>query len=202
MDVFKLRDDVIHDYAEYVRSFVRIREPRLRRFVDDSLTDQALWPQPLIQMNPSFESGGWIDELVDASVLHQMSKDVFRVKTESDPRGIPMRLHRHQVDAIREAQARRNYVLTTGTGSGKSLAYIIPIVDHVLRNGRGKGIQAIVVYPMNALCNSQYGELEKFLRLGFGAGSEPVRFERYTGQETREKREEITRNPPDILLTN
>ena len=53
MDVFKLRDDVIHDYAEYVRSFVRIREPRLRRFVDDSLTDQALWPQPLIQMNPS-----------------------------------------------------------------------------------------------------------------------------------------------------
>jgi ATP-dependent helicase YprA (DUF1998 family) len=106
------------------------------------------------------------------------------------------------VDAIREAQARRNYVLTTGTGSGKSLAYIIPIVDHVLRNGRGKGIQAIVVYPMNALCNSQYGELEKFLRLGFGAGSEPVRFERYTGQETREKREEITRNPPDILLTN
>ena len=202
MDVFKLRDDVIHDYAEYVRSFVRIREPRLRRFVDDSLTDQALWPQPLIQMNPSFESGGWIDELVDAGVLHQMSKDVFRVKTESDPRGIPMRLHRHQVDAIREAQARRNYVLTTGTGSGKSLAYIIPIVDHVLRNGRGKGIQAIVVYPMNALCNSQYGELEKFLRLGFGAGSEPVRFERYTGQETREKREEITRNPPDILLTN
>jgi ATP-dependent helicase YprA (DUF1998 family) len=118
MDVFKLRDDVIHDYAEYVRSFVRIREPRLRRFVDDSLTDQALWPQPLIQMNPSFESGGWIDELVDAGVLHQKSKDVFRVKTESDPRGIPMRLHRHQVDAIREAQARRNYVLTTGTGSG------------------------------------------------------------------------------------
>lgn len=202
MDVFKLRDDVIHNYAEYVRSFVRIREPRLRNFVDESLTDQALWPQPLIQMNPSFEAGGWIDDLVERGTLHQKCKDVFRIKTEQDPQGAPMRLHRHQVDAIREAQVRRNYVLTTGTGSGKSLAYIIPIVDHVLRNGRGKGIQAIVVYPMNALCNSQYGELEKFLRLGFGEGGEPVRFERYTGQETREKREEITRNPPDILLTN
>ena len=202
MDVFKLRDDVIHNYAEYVRSFVRIREPRLDQFVAESLTDQALWPQPLIQMNPSFDAGGWIDGLVDDGTLHQKCKDVFRIKTEQDTHGAPMRLHRHQVDAIREAQARRNYVLTTGTGSGKSLSYIIPIVDQVLRNGRGKGIQAIVVYPMNALCNSQYGELEKFLRVGFGLGNEPVRFERYTGQETREKREEITQNPPDVLLTN
>lgn len=202
MDVFKLRDKVIHDYAEYVRSFVRIRETRLEQFVDDSLTDQALWPQPLIQMNPSFEVGGWVDDLVTNKTLHDQCKEVFRIKTEQNTHGSPMRLHKHQVDAIAEAQAGRNYVLTTGTGSGKSLAYIIPIVDHVLRNGRGKGIQAIVVYPMNALCNSQYGELEKFLRIGFGEGNEPVRFERYTGQETREKREEITRNPPDILLTN
>ncbi|MEW4565781.1 DEAD/DEAH box helicase [Bremerella sp. JC770] len=202
MDVFKLRDDVIHNYADYVRSFVRIREQRLREFVETSLTDQALWPQPLIQMNPSFEPGGWIDDLVSAGTLHENCQAVFRIKSERDTHGSPMRLHKHQVDAIHEARAGRNYVLTTGTGSGKSLSYIIPIVDHVLRNGRGKGIQAIVVYPMNALCNSQYGELEKFLRLGFGAGKEPVRFERYTGQESREKREEITRNPPDILLTN
>jgi ATP-dependent helicase YprA (DUF1998 family) len=72
----------------------------------------------------------------------------------------------------------------------------------VLRHGQGKGIQAIVVYPMNALCNSQYGELEKFLRIGYGEGKEPVRFDRYTGQESRERRDEITRSPPDILLTN
>ena len=44
---------------------------------------------------------------------------------------------------------------------------------------------------MNALCNSQYGELEKFLRIGFGAGKEPVRFDRYTGQENREQRDRI-----------
>ncbi len=201
MDVFRLRDNVVHDYAEYVRSFVKIREEKLSQFVARSLTDQALWPEPLIQMNPSFEMGGWVDALVDEGTLHGQCKDIFRIKTPENPIGQPMRLHKHQVDAIHQANARNNYVLTTGTGSGKSLSYIIPIVDHVLKTGRGRGIKAIVVYPMNALCNSQYGELQKFLSLGFN-GKEPVRFERYTGQETREQREEIVRDPPDILLTN
>jgi len=202
MDAFRVRDRVIHDYAEYVRSFVQIREARLREFVEQSLTDEALWPQPLIQMNPSFEPGGWIDQLVKDGILHDECKRIFRIKSEADPIGGPMRLHCHQVDAIYAARRKVNYVLTTGTGSGKSLSYIIPIVDHVVRHGRGKGIQAIVVYPMNALCNSQYGELEKFLRVGYGTGKEPVRFDRYTGQESQQRREEITKNPPDILLTN
>src|SRR5581483_3052773 len=84
----------------------------------------------------------------------------------------------------------------------KSLAYIVPIVDHVLRRGAGQGIQAIVVYPMNALANSQHGELTKFLCLGYPAGHEPVRFARYTGQEDDAARRKIIENPPDILLTN
>ena len=91
--------------------------------------------------------------------------------------------HRQQEEAVRVAKYGLNYVLTTGTGSGKSLAYIVPIVDHVLRRGSGKGIQAIIVYPMNALANSQNGELTKFLCHGYPSGQPPVRFAQYTGQE-------------------
>jgi hypothetical protein len=82
--------------------------------------------------------------------------------------------------------------------SGKSLAYIIPIVDHVLRTGAGRGIQAIVAYPMNALANSQAEELSKFL----GKENQPVRFARYTGQEKADEKNAIRANPPDVLLTN
>ena len=63
-------------------------------------------------------------------------------------------------------------------------------------------MKAIIVYPMNALANSQLGELEKFLVNGYGSGNEPVTFARYTGQEQGEERDRILRNPPDILLTN
>ena len=54
-------------------------------------------------------------------------------------------------------------MLTSGTGSGKSMAYTVPIVDRVLREGSGTGIRAIIVYPMNALANSQQNELENSL---------------------------------------
>lgn len=201
MDVFDFRDGLVADYADYVKSFIRIRDERIRNGVEESLRRGSLWPEPLLQLNPSFAPGAVLDDLVTAGALHEQCGRVFRAgKTDEEPIGSPMRLHRHQVEAIDVARGGHDYVVTTGTGSGKSLTYIIPIVDHVLRAGSGKGLKAIVVYPMNALANSQEGELEKFLVKGFN--KPPVTFRRYTGQESHEEKQEIIQNPPDVLLTN
>jgi len=203
MDVFHLRDQLIEDYRSYVSSFMAIRDARIRERVETSLTGGLLWPEPRIGLNPAFEPGGWVDDLVAQGLLHPECERIFRVdKSKANPGGRRMRLHRHQVDAIREARAGHNYVLTTGTGSGKSLSYIVPIVDHVLRRGSGQGVQAIVVYPMNALANSQANELEKFLSAGYPAGQSPVTFRRYTGQEDDEERRAILADAPDLILTN
>ena len=201
MDVFALRNQLIADYGAYIESFINISDERIREYVDEELSEGLLWPDPLLQLNPSFEAGPWIDDLVADDTLHPRCKGVFRLKSTDKP-DRPLRLYRHQADAIEAARSGESYVLTTGTGSGKSLAYIIPIVDHVLRRGSGRGIQAIVVYPMNALANSQFNELEKFLCLGFPPGQPPVTFQRYTGQESQEERQAIITDPPDILLTN
>jgi ATP-dependent helicase YprA (DUF1998 family) len=201
LDVFELRNCLVEDYGSYVRSFIRIKDARIEEEVKESLDEGLLWPDPLIQLNPSFETGDRIDDLVDEGILHDECARIFRAgKDHGD--GVTLRLHRHQSDAVRTAHDGHNYVLTTGTGSGKSLTYIIPIVDHVLRRGPGKGIQAIVVYPMNALANSQYGELGKFLNDGYPDRKGPITFARYTGQESDEERQRIMANPPDILLTN
>ncbi len=201
MDVFDLRNSLIQDYYEYISSFIQIKDQRILDYVANSLEQGLLWPPPLIQLNPSFKPGQAIDQLVSEGILHPDCKRIFRRgKSESDL-GKALQLHQHQEDAIRVAQTGQNYVLTTGTGSGKSLAYIIPIVNHILKHGSGKGIQAIIVYPMNALANSQQKELEKFLNFGLD-GQQLVRFERYTGQENDLEKERILANPPDILLTN
>ncbi len=201
MDVFALRERLIGDYASYIQSFIKIRDRRIEQYVERELREGLLWPNPLIQLNPNFEPGAWIDQLVATDTLHTDCSQVFRLKGV-DGSSKPLRLHRHQTDAVEAARSGDSYVLTTGTGSGKSLAYIVPIVDFVLRQGSGRGIRAIVVYPMNALANSQHIELEKFLCRGFPPGHPPVTFERYTGQEKEDERERILANPPDILLTN
>lgn len=203
MDVFDLRARLVADYQSYTRSFIKIRDPRINKFVEDALTVGAFWPEPLLQLNPTFLSGGTIDHLVAEGALHPECGRIFRIdKTDADLAGKALTLHEHQRQAILKAREELSYVLTSGTGSGKSLTYIVPIVDYVLRQGLGRGIQAIVVYPMNALANSQYEELSKFLEKGYPADGAPVRFARYTGQEKGEAREALRREPPDVLLTN
>ena len=203
MQVFELRDRLVRDYANFIKSFIRINDNIIDKKVEDELASGLLWPDPLIQLNPHFEEGGWIDDLVKQNLLHPECSNIFRAKKdESGGTGVPIMLHKHQKEAIQIARAEKNYTLTTGTGSGKSLCYIIPIVDYILRNGSGNGIRAIIVYPMNALANSQIGELKKFLEFGYAPGKSPVRFDRYTGQEDDAEKKRIIENPPDILLTN
>lgn len=203
MDIFRYREDLLGDYSAYVKGFLEVQDSEIEQFITSRLDGGFLWPEPLVQLNPAFLAGPTIDELVDQKRLHDTCRQIFRRnKTVEHPLGAPLRLHRHQEEALVCAQKNVNYVLTTGTGSGKSLAYIIPIIDHVLKNGTGNGIQAIVVYPMNALANSQLLEMEKFLGPGFPTDQPPVRFALYTGQRSQEEEKQILDNPPDVLLTN
>ncbi len=202
MDVFALRDHLIHEYQEYVNGYVVLKEPGVKQFVQSYFDEGRLWPEPLVQLNPAFESGRTVDRLVADGVLHPECANIFRRRGKTDSFGDPITLHRHQDEAIAAARSGKSYVLTTGTGSGKSLAYFIPIVDHVLKHGSGRGIKAIVVYPMNALCNSQEQALTSFLKWGYPGGRGPVTFAKYTGQESDERRRAIQMDPPDILLTN
>ncbi|VVJ19635.1 Helicase [Amycolatopsis camponoti] len=198
MDAFAALGEVLEDYKAFVRGFLNIRDPEILAKVQREVDNGLMWPEPWLALNPAFEPGGSVGELVDRGLLHPDNRGIFRARATSSADGQEIAFHQHQVDAIEIAARRESYVLTTGTGSGKSMAYIVPIVDRVLREGSGRGVRAIIVYPMNALANSQRGELEKFL----GKVAPKVTFKRYTGQESRAERDVILARPPDILLTN
>ncbi|PZT77521.1 MULTISPECIES: protein kinase domain-containing protein [unclassified Streptomyces] len=211
MDVFGIHRELIDEYERFTKGATVVRDGRISGFIEDDLAGKSQWPDPWLSLNPFFDDGGNVQDLVRDGVLHQKCAEIFQAGKKEDarrPSGRPLTFHRHQREAIDAAQAGDSYVLTTGTGSGKSLAYIVPIVNQVLKERETEGpsapgrVRAIIVYPMNALANSQLKELEKYLRHGFGAGREPVTFARYTGQESDEQRRELRKNPPDILLTN
>ncbi len=208
MDVFGVHRQLIADYKAFTSGFVDLRDNRIRAHVEQRMAAGEQWPDPYLSLNPGFAPGGSITELVGSGLLHPECDRIFRVGKDEHgaSHGVPLTLHQHQRTAVDVARTGASYVLTTGTGSGKSLAYIVPIVDWVLRQREAgsyvPGVKAIIVYPMNALANSQRQELTKFLQYGYPAAAEPVTFRRYTGQDREAERAAILANPPDILLTN
>jgi ATP-dependent helicase YprA (DUF1998 family) len=199
MNVFELDQALITDYERFARSFTLIRAPDIKLQVELLYASDRFWPQPLISINPRYELGASIDQLVASKSLHEATAKVFSID------GKPLSLYRHQAQAVAKATARQSFVVTTGTGSGKSLCFFIPIIDAAIRSraaGEPARTRAIVIYPMNALANSQREEIDKFIKQsGLPEDLRPT-FARYTGQESSEEREQIRRAKPDILLTN
>ena len=197
LDVFALRDSVVDEYKHFATSFTTIHAQDIRVQVEAIYAGERYWPEPLIQINPSYKRSTDVGSLAANGVLDPGCADIFRED------GRPLSLYKHQEQAVALAAAGESFVVTTGTGSGKSLCFFIPIVSHVLavrRNSAERRTHAIVVYPMNALANSQMEELDKFI--GRAPGEPPITFARYTGQEDKDERTRIANEPPDILLTN
>ncbi|GAB4186588.1 MAG: DEAD/DEAH box helicase [Roseiflexaceae bacterium] len=196
MDVFDLRNHVVGEYADYTKSFLNILDPQIREYVHTELDRGRLWPDALVQLSPAYARAQDTATLVESGVLHPLCRTIFQAK------GAPLKLYQHQRQAIDFARERKHFVVTTGTGSGKSLTYIIPIIDQILRNQPERGnVRAIIVYPMNALINSQEIAILRFLS-NLPADQEAIRCARYTGQESDIRKRELQERPPHILLTN
>jgi hypothetical protein len=201
VDVFQLRQHIIDEYAGYTDSFLNIHDDAIREHVREALERGRLWPDALIQLSPAYAQDLTVADLAASGVVHPRCAEIFRAPDRSG--GLqPLRLYHHQRRAIDLASQHQHYIVTTGTGSGKSLAYIIPIVDHILKSSPETGkVRAIIVYPMNALINSQEEAIRRFLG-NLPEGERPVTFARYTGQESDARKAEIQQRPPHILLTN
>lgn len=199
MKAFEFDHNLIDSYARFSRSFSTIRAVDIAAEVERQYDQGRFWPDALLSLNPRFLSGPTVDDLVASRDLDEATAQIFRFGAN------PIRFHRHQAQAIAKARAGQSFVVTTGTGSGKSLCFFVPVVDAIVRSrkaGQPRKTRAIIVYPMNALANSQIKEIEKFIsQSGLPDDLKPV-VRRYTGQESQEERQRIADNPPDILLTN
>jgi ATP-dependent helicase YprA (DUF1998 family) len=193
MNVFQLDRAMIEEYAAFSRSFTKIRAADIREQIDSTYATRKYWPESIVQINPHYKRDRSVADLVRDGVLHRSCDVIFR----------DWILRTLQVQSIYLARQKKSFVVTTGTGSGKSVCFFVPIIDAVLRarvSNPTRRTRAIVVFPMNALANSQVGELDRYFK--DVADPHRVNYKRYTGQESQDERRRIADNPPDILLTN
>lgn len=130
--------------------------------------------------------------------LHPNLVDLFPAFQQDTTFPQDQHLYCHQIQAIEAILAGRTTIIATGTGSGKTETFLIPIYNHCLRNSGKRGIKAIILYPMNALANDQLRRIEEgniLSRFGITVGS-------LIGSTSPERREAMRKEPPDILITN
>lgn len=194
MNVFDIHAGIVRDYARYISSFINIADDGIATVVKEALAEGKLWPQPLLQFNPSYETAGSISDIVRSGTVHRDLADIFKGYS----------LYQHQLAAIKLGTKGEDFVVTSGTGSGKSLTYIGSVFHFLLTSPQSHGVTAVIVYPMNALINSQTNEFTSY-RENFekGTGKKfPITFGQYTGQEDEGARKQLRDCPPQILLTN
>lgn len=195
MNIFQIHRAIVDEYKSYIESFINIRKQNIKDAVFNALEEGKLWPNPLIQFNPAYKKGEQVEKLIAERTLHPSIGDIFS----------GYKLYHHQVEALLiGAGNQKGFIVTSGTGSGKSLTFLGTIFNDLLNDPGDLGIKAILIYPMNALINSQTQEIQKYAdNYKAQTGKDlPISFAQYTGQESDEQRDKIRNSPPDILLTN
>ncbi|MGY4253616.1 hypothetical protein ACVI1L_000684 [Bradyrhizobium sp. USDA 4516] len=142
MKAFEFDHRLIGSYARFSRSFSTIRSDDLKSEVDRKYDAGRFWPDALLSLNPQYLRGPTVDALVASGDLDEATGKIFRFGAT------PLQFHRHQAQSIAKARAGQSYVVTTGTGSGKSLCFFVPVVDAIVRArkaGRPRRTSAIIV---------------------------------------------------------
>ena len=167
------------------------RTPRLSKEIFDKCSNAELVKGPFVESLPDFEKGGSIKQLVREGRLQEIWSNLEL--TDNGKLIYERPLHLHQTKAIGH---NGNYLVATGTGSGKTESFLLPLVDELLEKGNldQPGVRVILVYPLNALANDQMHRIAKLI---FQDLQDPgITLGRFTGQV----RSNSTRNQEEARI--
>jgi ATP-dependent helicase YprA (DUF1998 family) len=182
---------------DYVEATYHIGHPGLlaqRRALLD--TPGVLSQVPYFESTPKYTAGTRFDEIEG---LHIGALSAFKALAKQSD-GLPKIIHEpayvHQVEAIRKVLVEhRNIIVMTGTGSGKTESFLLPILGKLASEAQSRpesfrtpAMRSLILYPMNALVNDQLGRLrtmfgdERLMALFQRWAGRPARFARYTSR--------------------
>ena len=167
MNVFELREQLISDYSSYIRSFIRIRDERVDALVSSCLDQGRLWPDPLIQLNPSFQYAGRVDDLVAEGVLHSECTRIFRAGKDKRE-GKQLRLYQHQAAPSAKLRLKQRELAVERDLSGERRGRAVSDLLQFAELGPAQTVGVALVCCRGELCGIGRKIRERFL----------VRFER------------------------
>lgn len=210
-------ENITEKYKRYLKTIFEIADPVYQKQFEEQLNMKDILAKgPYLDVVDSFKKGRSLKQLILEKILPE-SFEKFEFPMERT-------LYLHQENAIKKIQEGKNIVVSTGTGSGKTESFLIPILAELAREHEegllSSGVRALIIYPMNALANDQILRLRKIL-----SNYPEITYGSYTGQTKQRKkdalreyqllnsqknpmvnelicRDDMIENPPNILITN
>jgi len=212
------------EFIGYISTLFHISDRTYaERFVEALQAEEVITKGPYLDINNAYKTGKSIQELIDAGELSPLFRDLEGAIPDGEKElQLNRNLYLHQEVAIRKANQNQNLVVATGTSSGKTECFIIPII-HLLRERETgvltSGVRAILIYPMNALANDQMKRLRSLLKsypdITFGVYNSSTKHDeksalaayQYINKDDPLPNERLSRSkmrdmPPHILVTN
>lgn len=223
LNPIKASDNIVEKYLGYIETTFYINDKeymkQFRKYIENA---NYFAKGPYLDFSDSFEFGQSIKDLIDKGIL---SREFIKLyQGEKKEKILNRNLYKHQELSIRKIRDGKNLVVTTGTGSGKTESFLLPIINYLMEQKESgdlsDGVRALIIYPMNALANDQMKRMRELLvdypNITFGSytgeteredkaavskymslnnGEKPISNERISRRQMKEK-------PPHILITN
>ena len=224
LDAYTALEEVKRQFVAFLRGSFRFRDPDLDEKVHRTIGELGLLAPTVVEATFPYEepttAPRTLRDLADAGIVHEDLPRLLALATGDAQWPETRPLYTHQVAALRAYRDGKSIVVTSGTGSGKTEAFLFPAIDSVLRDNdlARPGVRVLIIYPLNALVNNQMDRLRAIL------GHHPsIRFALYTrrlahSQRVAERklarsgrprysaevisREVLRAAPPHILVTN
>lgn len=190
MNPIKLSEQLKNTLVHYMTTTFDVnrdgQEKELAQFIKNNLhSPGALFAGPYLEFTPPYTTGRSLQQLAQQGVVapQLLTLPCFQ---KGNPLPVDAPLYTHQETAIRKLCAEKhNIVVSSGTGSGKTESFLIPLLNDLILDP-SPGVRAVLVYPLNALVNDQLDRLRLLLQ------DTDITFGRYTSEleekgETAEK---------------
>lgn len=224
-------ENIKNEFIGYISTRLHLSDKDYARQFLAALQEESVVAHgPFLDIGSSYQTGESLSQLIGegeaSSLFRTLEGDLADEEKELQ---INRPLYLHQENALRRTNRGKNLIVTTGTGSGKTECFLIPILNHLLREAEegtlSDGVRAILIYPMNALANDQVKRLRRLLKncpqITFGVYNSSTKQNMQDGiaefgkvfknpDGTPQKplpnelvsREQIQTAPPHILITN
>lgn len=229
-DPIAASQEIRDSYIDYITTTFHMADDTYQKQLHSALREEgAVARGPFLDIGGSFETGKTLRELMEEGVISSLFDRLEPIPEAERELKLDRPLYRHQEEALRKASRGMNLVITTGTGSGKTESFLLPIIQHLLKEQEagtlGPGVRAIIIYPMNALANDQMKRMRAlfkqypWIRYGvYNGNTEHSQakalieyrrtFQDQNGQSLDPapneviSREVMQQEPPHILITN